>query len=290
MNIVFLIGTGRCGSTLVHELLCRNENAGFISNFDDRLASLNMRGRFNSAIYRNLPQSFTRKGRMRFAPSEAYNLIGKATAIYASPSRDLISNDVTPWQKKVIGDLFTSRQRAQNKEIFTHKYTGWSRIGFFAEIFENAKFVHIVRDGRSVANSFMQMPWWNGYSGPHKWLYGELDDLSLENWKTRGSRFHELGALSWKMLINSYPDPSDPGLKSRYMLVRYEDFIENHIECIKSIASFSDLPVSNAFVDSISRIKIYRNRKSSYLDDLFQNQLTDIEALISPELEKYGYI
>jgi nucleoside-diphosphate-sugar epimerase len=33
----FVLGTGRCGSTLIHELLARHEGVGFLSNLDDRL-------------------------------------------------------------------------------------------------------------------------------------------------------------------------------------------------------------------------------------------------------------
>ncbi|MEY2426226.1 MAG: hypothetical protein QOI61_1798, partial [Actinomycetota bacterium] len=33
----FVLGTGRCGSTLVHELLARHHDVGFLSNIEDRL-------------------------------------------------------------------------------------------------------------------------------------------------------------------------------------------------------------------------------------------------------------
>ena len=201
IKLAFLVGTGRCGSTLAHELLCRNEHTGFISNVDDRLDMLDLRGRFNNIAYRHLPSSFTRKGRLRFAPSEAYQLISRKTAIYAEPARDLTAADVTPWQEKVIREIFVNRHLAQGKMLFSHKYTGWSRIGFFSTIFPDATFVNIVRDGRAVANSFLQMPWWNGSSGPDKWIYGLLSPEDRENWLTRGAHFHELAAYTWKILI-----------------------------------------------------------------------------------------
>jgi len=40
---------------------------------------------------------------------------------------------------------------SQKKPVFIHKYTGWSRIAFFKEIFPEARFVHVIRDGRAVA-------------------------------------------------------------------------------------------------------------------------------------------
>jgi omega-hydroxy-beta-dihydromenaquinone-9 sulfotransferase len=37
------------------------------------------------------------------------------------------------------------------------KITGWPRISFLSEIFEEAKLVHTMRDGRAVANSMLNV-------------------------------------------------------------------------------------------------------------------------------------
>jgi hypothetical protein len=49
---VFLVGNGRSGSTLVHELLTRHPDIGFVSNLEDRLPLGPAAGRFNNAIHR----------------------------------------------------------------------------------------------------------------------------------------------------------------------------------------------------------------------------------------------
>jgi hypothetical protein len=41
----FVIGTGRCGSTLVQEVLARHPQVGFVSNLEDKLPTLNLLGR-----------------------------------------------------------------------------------------------------------------------------------------------------------------------------------------------------------------------------------------------------
>ncbi|MBA2427556.1 MAG: hypothetical protein H0V60_10830, partial [Actinobacteria bacterium] len=75
-KFVFLISNGRSGSSLVHELLARHPEVGFISNLEDRLPSLPpSAGRYNNLLYRRMPPSLTQKGRLRFAPSEAYRIL-----------------------------------------------------------------------------------------------------------------------------------------------------------------------------------------------------------------------
>jgi hypothetical protein len=65
---VFLIPNGRSGSTLVHELLARHPEVGFISNLEDRIPGLPAGvGRFNSSEYRRVPIALIRKGRLRSA-------------------------------------------------------------------------------------------------------------------------------------------------------------------------------------------------------------------------------
>ena len=90
VDIVFFVGTGRCGSSLVHEIFARHPEVGFVSNIDDRLASLGRLGARNNAIYRRIPEGMTRKGRPRFAPSEAYRLLDREVSpIVSEPFRDL---------------------------------------------------------------------------------------------------------------------------------------------------------------------------------------------------------
>lgn len=50
--LAFVIGTGRCGSTLVHEVLARHPGVGFVSNLEDKLPALDLRGRWNNALLR----------------------------------------------------------------------------------------------------------------------------------------------------------------------------------------------------------------------------------------------
>jgi hypothetical protein len=46
----FVIGTGRCGSTLIQEVLARHPQVGFVSNLEDKLAVLDLGGRWNNVL------------------------------------------------------------------------------------------------------------------------------------------------------------------------------------------------------------------------------------------------
>lgn len=288
--MIFIIGTGRCGSSLIHEIISRHNNAGFISNIDDRLTFLNLHGTLNNFLFRTSIGRLTRKGGIRFAPSEAYRLISdKVSHIYEYSCRDLVADDVSPWLMNRFQKFFLDRITAQRKKVFLHKYTGWSRIGFFNRIFPDAKFVHIVRDGRAVANSFLQMPWWNGYQGPECWLYGNLSAQYYSEWMASGKSFVTLAAITWKMLVESFEKSKVCLDVSQYLEIRYEDFLENPREVLQRMLEFCNLDWSRSFEKHYIRQMISSARRESFRRDLSEAQNIEIEKCLSRYLLRYGY-
>lgn len=289
-SIIFMVGTGRCGSSLIHELFCKDDKVGFISNIDDRLAALNLKGRFNNALFRSYLGNFTRKGAVRFAPSEAYRLISRQVSpSYANSCRDLYEKDAYLWLVERYKNFFYERIRLQKKGFFSHKYTGWSRIGFFNRIFPDAKFIHVVRDGRAVANSFLQMPWWDGYKGPENWLYGNLSEPYLSEWIRSGKSFVTLAGIAWKILIESYEESRVSLNDEQYLEVLYEDFLQDPIRIMRSMFEFCGIAWSSSYEKVLQRQSILSARKDAYRRDLTEKQIVELEQCLFSKLNQYGY-
>ena len=290
MNLVFIVGTGRCGSTLVHEILAKHEAFGFISNIEDNFPFMSAMGRWTNALYRTPLGNFTRKGGLRFAPSEAYRLISREVSpIYANSCRDLYADDVTPWLEKRFRQFFESRAHAQNKPVFSHKYTGWPRISFFTKIFPEAKFIHIVRDGRAVANSWLQMPWWGGYRGPENWLWGALKGDYREEWEQNGRSFPQLAAIAWKILMDAFHDAEVDLASNNYLKLKYEDILEDPEERFRQILAFCGVDWSDRFELSFRRQHFKKNRSRAFDDDLTLDQVREMEKSLGALLAQYGY-
>jgi len=290
MDIVFFVGSGRCGSSLVHEIVAKHEDAGFISNIDDRLSSLNLKGGWNSRIYRSPVGRFTRKGALRFAPSEAYDVFSsRVSPLYVDSDRDLEARDVTPWLEKRTKAFFEERHARQGKAVFTHKYTGWPRLGFFAKIFPNAKFVHIVRDGRAVANSFLQMSWWGGYRGPENWHCGALQEPYLSEWLESDRSYTVLAGLNWKILMDSFERTSPSIPQDQYLEMRYEDILEDSRQCFERMMQFCGLSWTPDFDKHFMARTITAARGRAFERDLSSEQLQELNRCLAGTLEKLGY-
>ena len=290
IKIVFIIGSGRCGSSFVHELIAKHRDVGFVSNFDDNFPLLNSKGSLNNLLFRSAIGNFTKKGRARFAPSEAYRLIAKKVSpIYANSCRNLCAADVTPELKRSFRRFFCDRYLAQGKQVFVHKYTGWSRAAFFKEIFPEAKFIHIVRDGRAVANSFLQMDWWTGYLGPEKWYLGPLDEQQKSRWASSESSFLVLAGIAWEILVASVEEDAARIGEDSICTIRYEDFLQDPVGEIRSMCDFSGLDFHEDFGNRIRSSRIDSGRKQAFLTDLSPVQISELTSCIADSLAKYGY-
>ena len=289
-RIDFVLGTGRCGSTLVHEVLARHADVAFLSNLEDRFPLPAAAGRWNNRVYRSLPASFTRKGRVRFAPSEGYHALDREVSpAISAPERDLLADDATPWLADRTRRFFERRATAQGLPTFVHKLTGWPRAGFLDRVFPDARFVHVVRDGRAVANSFLQMAWWRGYEGPDAWGWGPLPAEDRAAWEAAGRSYPLLAGLEWKLLVDAFDRAAAELPADRWLEVRYEEFIADPRAVMARVLTFLDLEWDERFERGFARYTFDDGRTQAYLRDLGGADVAALDRVLGPTLARYGY-
>src|SRR5213078_3203453 len=83
------------------------------------------------------------------------------------------------------------------------KITGWPRVGYLRAIFPDARFIHLIRDGRAVANSLIHTDFWRGWAGPSKWQWGEMGAEHHEEWERHGRSFVALAGIQWKIMMGA---------------------------------------------------------------------------------------
>ena len=290
--IAFVLGTGRCGSTLVHEVIARHPGVGFVSNLEDRIAlGPPVVGRVNQAVYRRVPARFTQKGRVRFAPSEGYRILERQVSpILVAPVRDLVAGDVTPWLDTRLRRFFGSRARVQDRPLFLHKFTGWPRARFLHRVFPEARFIHVVRDGRAVANSWLQMPWWKGYGGPDRWNWGPLPADAQHVWEESGRSFAVLAGLQWNVLLDAFEAARAEIPSDRWLEVRYEDFVAAPRERMAEMLAFLGLTWTSEFDRGFASHAFSTGRADAFRRDLGIHEMAMLEAAIADDLRRLGYL
>lgn len=289
----FIVGPGRSGSTLLYKLLCLHRDVGFISNYDEKF----MRFPFVSKIADDflcspkarayawfdhgggayyLNRSFYKK--VVPTPVEGERLfrecsldMGRAMASDASISGD-------------IRDLLSRLQRQKNKRVIVVKRTALNKsIPLLHRTFPDARFVYLIRDGRSVVNSLLKVYWWPetplpwaDWQTPSELEKNGMDKVSIasKTWLA-GVEYAEFG------LSNV---PAD-----RVFKIRYEDLLDNPHEWISSLMKFLGVEDVREYMDTFRMMNI-SNKHGGWTNKFSPDELNVMEHIQGEKLIEYGYM
>jgi hypothetical protein len=311
VRLVFIVGTGRCGSTLVQEVLSRHPDVGFVSNLDNRLRALNLRGRWNNGLYRALPPTLSgfttaarlpgwgggaSAGRRRMpkverivAPSEAYELLERRV----SPSVRALAGDLGAEAARgatgrAFQAFFEERARAQRKPVFLHHFTGWPRAGFIRAVFPSVLFIHVVRDGRAVANSMAKAAWWHGREDRSRWGF-TLSEPDEREWEASGRSLVVLGALQWKILMDAFDAARAETAAEQWVDCRFEAFVGEPREQTARLLDFMGLGWTEGFERQFARCSFRSERTGSYRREADQREVETVTRVVGDHLARLGY-
>ncbi|GAA4206625.1 hypothetical protein GCM10022252_69020 [Streptosporangium oxazolinicum] len=284
----FLVGSGRCGSTLLYEVLTGHPAVGFVTNLDDRFPRVpDSAKRIGGRICRRTPARFPEK---RLRPCEAHRALRREVSpLIVESFQDLSAADVTPRLAERLRDFFGSRAAAQRVGHYIHKFTGWPRAAFLHEVFPEARFVHIVRDGRAVANSWLQMPWWRGHLGAPGWHFGPLPEPYSGEWDEAGRSQVHLAGIGWKLLMDATEVARAAVPPDLWLQVRYEDLLADPRKQTDVVLDFLGLVWTPEFERSFARHTFSSARCESFRRDLTPSQLALLDRSLSGHLRGFGY-
>jgi hypothetical protein len=281
---IIILGTGRCGSTVFHHLLSSHPQVMWLSNFCQRYPE---KPTWNRRAVTAMGNPLLRRiFGDRILPGEVYRFWDRYTYGFSKPCRDLVREDVTPRMRKqvraAVAQMFTpTRQR------LLVKIAGWSRIGFLNAIFEDAKFIHIVRDGRAVTGSLLHVDFWPGWRGPQSWGAGLLSAEDQAVWENHDRSFLALAALQWKIRMRAIEAARQALDPERYCEVRYEAFCEQPLETCRRVLEFAELPPSAEFERRVKTTSIRNSNR--WRDDLTVEQQAMLDDVLRDDLLRYGY-
>ena len=197
---VIIVGAGRSGSTAFHRAFSRHSQLAWLSALCGRYPR---KPQLNRLLMQALDTPVIGPfAQQQFNPWESYGFWEQHCKGFSSPCRDLVASDVTNRARQNVHEVLSQMLTPQRRRLLI-KVTGWSRIGFLQEIFPDAQFIHIVRDGRAVVNSTLEVPWWEGWGGPQGWRVGELTNEQRQEWEVHDKSFVALAGLEWKILMDA---------------------------------------------------------------------------------------
>ena len=142
----------------------------------------------------------------------------------------------------------------------------------------------MVRDGRAVANSMLQVGWWLGFGGPERWQRGRLPpDLAVQ-WEKADDRSRcsprSSGESSSTRLTARADVPDDQWLE-----IRYEDITAQPRESFYAMLRFCGLEWNDEFERGFARHHVSSSPLDASRRDLDPTQLARMTEVIAPTPE-----
>jgi sulfotransferase family protein len=291
---IFIVSSGRSGSTRLMDLVAYHGAFAWPSQYNDRFPTtpqVSVLSRVTDVPVLNSRVKYLRRVPK---PTEPYDLWNSVFPGFSEPFRDLTADDVTPRVRELLRRQVQEIMRYQGKDRFIAKYTGWSRIGFVREIFPDARFVHIVRDGRAVAHSYLNVPWWKGWEGVYRWQWGLPDQRTADRLARYTQSFLGLAALNWLMLVDNIDRAGRELLGDAFLTVRYEDLVRDPRAEIGRCLEFCDLQMDAPFERHLSTIDLVDANSRAYRippwrTDLKPGQIEMLNDVLGEALAWFGY-
>jgi omega-hydroxy-beta-dihydromenaquinone-9 sulfotransferase len=219
---------------------------------------------------------------------ECYDYWNSLFPGFAEPYRDLFASDVTPRTKSRVRAAMNTLLTEKRNRLLV-KITGWPRIGFLSEILPDARFLHILRDGRAVANSNLEVDFWNGWAGPDLWRFGKLTDDERRLWESTGESFVALAGIEWNKLMDAMEHARNLVGEDRFLEVKYEELCDDTLGKSRLIADFFELEWTPEF-ERVVRNSEFKNQNAKWRKNLTTDQQRVLDHVVYDRVRKYGYL
>jgi hypothetical protein len=195
-------------------------------------------------------------------------------------------DDINSFDAFRIRFFFGLKTRLTGKTKFINKHPENSlRIRYIKEIFPDALFIHIIRDGRATVESnfsrskvdlFRSYYPFGDFVKPPKWKsYANLDPI-------------EQYAHQWFDVVDYVRHTAREFLTDdEYIEVRYEDFCEKPNGLFNQLDEFCGLDPQRRFIDKIPSGFINHNDK--WRTNLNEEKVKTINSIIAPLNQELGY-
>ena len=244
---IFIIGSGRSGTTILYELLSIHPEVCWFANYNDLIPLFRTFPVFHRVLDLPLIGDWfkkrlisSKKTRFRIRPVEGDYIYH--TYCGFEENRKTTEEDLTEEQSTKFKEVIKKYLRLTGKKRFINKQiSNNQRLRLINAMFPNAYYIHILRDGRAVTSSLFHVDWWQEII---IWWYGH----GAAEWERQGKDPIELCCQHWmndvrEIFINQ------PLFADRYMEIGYEDLTKDVHTTIQRIIEFTGLRQSRHFME-----------------------------------------
>jgi hypothetical protein len=238
---VFVLGSPRSGTTLLYETLCNHKDLAYVTFNVLRSRVHKLPPPMAKTLFK--VYSLLRRDPVSLAPHEANNFWIKHFGSYRYLTEGDYIPEMSDYYKR---NILTVQEMGKRPRFINKNMQNCVRVRLLHKIFPDAKFIHIIRDGRAVAFSILKKREKEGISTV---FLDNLERVLDGKYRSDRSPLFNYG-LGWAELVKRAREASDFGT-DRYYEIRYENLVANTHQEVKKIAEFCELEWYDGFERSI---------------------------------------
>lgn len=262
LNMTFLLGAGRSGSTLLYKLLSLHPHVGYISSYNNSLPNVLPTSYANRWLSNRLALKrsvwFERSGN---AHGFQRNLFKKMVPwpvegenIYARAGIPLFESETSTQDDKPAQRLRQSMTRLLSQQgaegMLSKRVANNRRIPWLQKAFPDGKFIHLIRDGRDVAHSFTQVNWWHKNARVW-WANKTMGELEQEGWSSLA-----VTAKTWVEAVETVEQHLTSINSNQVLQVRYEDLLQNPVPILEHILEFMQIRQHMGYIEQVKSLNL----------------------------------
>ena len=291
-QVAFLVGAGRSGTTLLYKLLCLHPQIAYISNFESKWPwfPAGMACRAVAAHPQAKRAAWFRHGGNAYFVNrpwlkKAFPTPHEGEAVYRRCGLPLTPPpDYSPDAPTLhaLRRTFESIRQRANASIFLSKRTANNRrIRQLEQVFPAARYIHLVRDGREVAQSLATVDWWDEHT---VWW----DGRTAGEIERAGADRLALCARNWVYEMRELERQLEAIEPERQCTLRFESLLQDPLEQLERVTRFLGLPYSTGYRATIESLGL-RPVQPQWRQAWTSDQLDTVLREARPTLRLHGY-
>lgn len=286
---LFILGAPRSGTSLLYRTLALHPDAAWISNYGRRLPALPEVAVLNRIARRARDQrqrvwfgengdNAYRYGVARGAVERLFPQPVEGEPVFERRAvlQGLDRTGCGPHQLRLRNDV-RRLVRASGARVLVSKRIGHNRrVGLLHEIFPDARFVVVSRDGRAVARSLLAVDWW---PDTHVWWFGGTP----REWARAGGDPRDLAAHHWVREVGAIEAGLAVVPAHQVRRISYEQLVAAPREVITEVAEFAGLDGADGWQADLARVRFPNRNAVADADER-------VAAIQTDTLRSLGYV